>query len=220
MKENSLPLLTLLSNQILPLCDSIICLDKYKPKPVPADLFLLVPCENLWNIFGISSLGIPHPVSETEKIKVMPKPKKPEILVKKKRRNLSVETSIAAALTALVVLIGGLTVSFLLNGINKEADREDSVLSESTKPSYQWQAPKLSINYSRRFEIKEIMEDNGQTIYIISDSLGDDAVVTLKPAEKSYFDSENWKNGYLDGTAVRYKEDVAYKLIHLMRETR
>jgi hypothetical protein len=57
------------------------------------------------------------------------------------------------------------------------------------------------------------MEDNGQTIYIISDSLGDDAVVTLKPVEKSYFDSENWKNGYLDGTAVRYKEDVAYKLI-------
>jgi hypothetical protein len=151
--------------------------------------------------------------SETEKIKVMPKPKKPEILVKKKRRNLSVETSIAAALTALVVLIGGLTVSFLINGINKEADREDSVLSESAKPSYQWQAPKLSIHYSCRFEIKEIMEDNGQTIYIISDSLGDDAVVTLKPVEKSYFDSENWKSGYLDGTAVRYKEDVAYKLI-------
>ena len=151
--------------------------------------------------------------SETEKIKVMPKPKKTEILVKKKRRNLSIETSIAAALTALVVLIGGLTVSFLINGINKEADREDSVLSESTKPSYQWQAPKLSIHYSRRFEIKEIMEDNGQTIYIISDSLGDDAVVTLKHSEESSSGSEEWKTGYLDGTAVRYKEDVAYKLI-------
>lgn len=150
--------------------------------------------------------------SESEEIKVTPKPEKPKILVKKKR-NRTLETSIAAALTAFVVLIGGLTVSFLINGIKKEVDSEDSVLSESAKPSYQWQAPKLSINYSRRFEIKKIMEDNGQMIYIIADSLGDDAVVTLKHSEESSSGSEEWKTGYLDGTAVRYKEDVAYKLI-------
>ena len=151
--------------------------------------------------------------AEDEAIKVAPKPKKPKIIVQKKKRNRPVETSIAAALTALVVLIGGLSVGFLINGIKKETGGEGGVLSESTKPSYQWQAPKLSINYSKRFEIKETMEDNGQMIYIISDSFGDDAVVTLKHAEKASSDGEKWKTGYLDGTTVRYKEDVAYKLI-------
>ena len=67
--ENSLPLLTFDSTQIFPLWASIICLDKYNPKPVPVDRLRLVPCENLLNRLEISSLGIPFPLSATEKIK-------------------------------------------------------------------------------------------------------------------------------------------------------